>query len=529
MVVAESHVQIPPDSTGKKLRTILRGDKHEEVHVPMSLDGLTDLTRILRALSQSRMRVINPSFEIEWPVGKPFGWICEGDVEVVTDEKHWGAKSLRLGKSPAGAVLQIFSPPLDITAALALARQRFWYNPKNQYQEVNIRRYYTDGTEQVADLGSSSDGFGLQNINLTQDKYLYALGFAANPDNPTNIYIDDIQIKAPPEVDILDKYARELGTVKQFSIARSINSIDDTVTIQSALVNGDFETGDLMGWITEGNLSYILVKAAAKKTGFYGLEITDTGNRVWQFFYPAVAVDFLQEYSLMVYGLSGTLRITTYYTDGSSEYSDATNLFSWAQLQPTTTAGKFIACISIEVIGGGHPAFWMDTIRILAAAVGMTQTEFETKLNSILDAKMKPWMGWNDAIAFYSSGKVNILNGNDKYWLDSDGPTPATCIPPLKVTRALLGCDHKDMVYYAGFDDCWGGGYTDDWEVTPLSLHTLGGEDLYFKELRYDDVNDIYVVLVKCPIICKDFIEIGLGNYVGTTQQGWCEGDFYRI
>jgi len=41
--MSESFIQLPSDGTGKKLRSILRADKHEEVLVPLSLDGTIDL------------------------------------------------------------------------------------------------------------------------------------------------------------------------------------------------------------------------------------------------------------------------------------------------------------------------------------------------------------------------------------------------------------------------------------------------------------------------------------------------------
>lgn len=54
--MSEDYVQLLPDGAGKKLRTINRANKHDEVVVPVSLDGLAELgtfETLLRFLMQS--------------------------------------------------------------------------------------------------------------------------------------------------------------------------------------------------------------------------------------------------------------------------------------------------------------------------------------------------------------------------------------------------------------------------------------------------------------------------------------------
>jgi len=55
--MSEEFVQVPPDSTGKKLRAIKRADeRYEEVTITLSLDGTKDLKDLfdkLDALTQA--------------------------------------------------------------------------------------------------------------------------------------------------------------------------------------------------------------------------------------------------------------------------------------------------------------------------------------------------------------------------------------------------------------------------------------------------------------------------------------------
>ena len=66
--MSEEFVQLGPDGTGKKLRTIKRADeRHEEVNIPLSKDGTIDLktindlvdklTKALESTGQDTLRV----------------------------------------------------------------------------------------------------------------------------------------------------------------------------------------------------------------------------------------------------------------------------------------------------------------------------------------------------------------------------------------------------------------------------------------------------------------------------------------
>lgn len=470
------------------------------------------LKSITQNYSLSLNAIVNGIFEHESPAGKPLGWIYSGDVEVVTDHPYQGNKCVRLGLG--SSIYQVFSPPIrtdDLTS------KRFFMWVTIVGEQVDYYRLYSDGTSATGTLGTGAffQTWRANDMVINATKNLLMLKFSPNGANTSDIFIDLISIDTVKMVDLFNNYNRQLGTIKQFDKDRTISRIDDTIFTEGYGSNGDFETNDLRGWKLIGDSSEVYVIDTVAHTGEYSLYLSKSANALWQFYYPPIPVDALSCLSMMLYRLLGTFRYTVYYSDGTNQVSTSTPaLLTWTSFTPSTTSGKYIIAIRMSV-SGTNDIYCVDAHRILWGV-------------PVTYDRMKKLLDWAYRYTFYADPEA-LANNTDKYFLDSDVPTPAECIPPLKLARCLLGSDTKEVVIYVGYDDYWHGGFRADWEVTFETLHAMGGEDHMLKELRYDEVNSLFEVMLKCPLVMMEYAWIGLGNYTGGAVNIWSEGEFFVL
>lgn len=466
--------------------------------------------------------VRNPSFEYDLAA-----WIktTGSDAEVVTTDPFVGNKCLRLGIGNGGLtrgeVYQWFHPPIDTDRLMFSPNRRRYYFKKTAGDNyIEYWHLYDDASTRTDHTTTAFvDTWTGQQMVFDLGKRLVCLGLRARDINVSDIFLDDFVFFAEPEVDVSDRAARQLGIVWQQEKDRVITQFDPAIFVAGEGPNGDFETGDFRGWRKNDPTDAITVRTDAAHTGIYGVRFyTSTTAYLWQFYYPAISVDGLAEFSLMVKRtiLWGTIEVIVYYTDGTSSTTtfQPPGIDAWVQLQPTTVAGKYIAAVSMrnsEAFG----VLCMDVYRM-------------TRTLPVNYAQMKKLLDWAYRYTFYADPEA-LANNTDKFFLDSDVPTPAECVPPLKVARCLLGCDTKEVVIYVGYDDYWHGGFRADWEVTFETLHEMGGEDHLLKELRYDEVNSLFEVMVKCPLVMMDWAYLGLGNYTGGGVNVWSEGEYFVL
>jgi len=370
----------------------------------------TLLRSLVRSWSLNLGGIVNGDFEDDLE-----GWLVVlGNPTVVASPVYFGLKALNM--PPNSKIQQIITPPIRTNQTETLYFQML---PRGAGETLYFKVYYHDGSTDTFDYRGISGVWNFKTYSIFAGKKVLAIEFST-VGNSLPMGLDFINLSCASALyveGITDSTTRELGIVTSRAL------LPDEPLNFGHIANGDFETGDLFGWVNLAGAENALIDTTWVYSGKYSCRLKHyAGYGIYQPINPPLEVDYLLVKSVMVLrNNSDELGVTAYYSDGSTSVQtfSPTYPFTWNNLTLTFTAGKKLSGIYFYNNTPLGTQLYIDHIRLK----GRTSTDVQITLQKFLiGLKTSLNEGWQETsweiVIDTGTGHQGELRGI--YWIDPD-------------------------------------------------------------------------------------------------------------